>query len=415
MQRGGDRFEPGRVHPFSMTTNLQQNIWKYTLLLVANKRVYIAILGSYYLTIPGVTPKTIGLTLLAGSLSGFLFEIPSGYISDKIGHKHALVISRLSVLVSTLFFLFAESITFLIFGSIFLSVGLAFHSGTGSAFMHETLRALKREHDYTRIMGKISAIGFAVPIILTTLIPFLVSVSYKTPFLIALIIDLIGLLTVLSLTTPAVSPEEIKEIGVTNFKSVLKEGYKLNYFSIALFSGIVSASLFSIGGFRAAYQDFLLIPVIWYGVFFGAGRALASLMLAYSGKIKDYITLPILFRFQIITYTLLILLLGAVTISWVVVLVFIIINAFQWGLTKIDGGYHLDIIKSSKFKATLLSTAAQIEQIIAAIFGFGIGFMIEHISYQAGFFYFGLIFLIILAPLYFYISHRYKAGFYDGR
>ena len=57
---------------------LTANIWKYTLILIANKRVFIAILGAYYLTIPDIAAKEIGLILLVGQLTTFLFEIPSG-------------------------------------------------------------------------------------------------------------------------------------------------------------------------------------------------------------------------------------------------------------------------------------------------------------------------------------------------
>jgi len=397
-----------------MEKNLQNNIWKYALLLIANKRIFAAVLGAYYLTIPDVTPKIIGSILLAGSLSGFLFEIPSGYMSDKIGHKLTLVISRILMLMSTVFFLVANDVIFLILGALFLSASAAFQSGTGSAFMYETLKGLKREHDYVRVMGKISSIGFVVPIIFMVLVPFLVSVSYKIPFLVALVIDVIGLLAVISLVVPPVSQEHIEEIGATNFKQALQEGYRLNFFSIVLFSGIISGTLFSVGGFRAPYQTFLEIPVIWYGVFFGIGRAFASLMLAYSGKIKKYITLPYFYGFQLIIYTLLILVLGIISSRWVVVITFIVINVFQWGLDKIDEGYQLDIIKTSKFKATLLSTVSQIDQAVSAVSSFGVGFIIERVSYQYGFLYLGIIFFVLLFPLYLYIARRYKAGVYNN-
>ena len=383
-------------------------------MLIANKRIFVAILGAYYLTIAEVTPKVIGIILLAGSLSGFLFEIPSGYASDRIGHKYALVISRVLMLLSTIFFLVANNITFLILGAIFLSASAAFHSGAGSAFMHETLQGLKRENDYARVMGKISSIGFAVPIVFMVLVPFLVSVSYKMPFLIALVVDIIGLLSAISLTVPPIPQEHIEEIGATNFKRVLQEGYRLNYFGIALFSGIISGTLFSVGGFRAPYQTFLEIPVIWYGVFFGIGRALASLMLAYSGKIKKFITLTSFYKFQLTVYTLLFFVLGIIATWWVVVTAFIVINAFQWGLSKIDEGYQLNIIKSSKFKATLLSTGSQIDLAVAAVSSFGVGFLIDRVSYQYGFLYSGIIFLAILSPLYLYIVRKYRAGVYKN-
>lgn len=395
-----------------MENRLQSNIWKYALLLIANKRIFVAILGAYYLTIPDVTPKIIGIILLSGSLSGFIFEIPSGFMSDKIGHKKALVTSRILMLLSTIFFLLADNVIFLILGGILMSASAAFQSGTGSAFMHETLRGLKRENDYSSVMGKISSIGFAVPIVFMVLVPFLVSVSYKTPFRISLIIDLIGLFAAISLVVPPVSPEHIEEVGATNFKQVLQEGYRLNYFSIALFSGIISGTLFAVGGFRAPYQIILEIPVIWFGVFFGIGRALASLMLAYSGKIKKYLTFLSFYKFQLVLYALLILALGIISRWWVVVLIFIIINAFQWGLSRIDEGYQLDIIKSSKFKATLLSTGSQIDQAIGAVSSFGIGFVIERTSYQYGFLYLGIIFLAILFPLYLYIARKHKIGVY---
>ncbi|GAJ20495.1 unnamed protein product, partial [marine sediment metagenome] len=223
-------------------------------------------------------------------------------------------------------------IIFLILGGVLMSMGHAFHSGTGSAFMHETLRGLKRENDYAKVMGKISSVGFAVPIIFIVLTPFLVSVSFKTPFLIALVVDLVGILAAVFLVVPFVAQKEIEEIRLTKFKQVIGEGHRLNFFIFALFSGIVGGTLFGVGGFRAPYQLFLEIPVIWYGIFFGIGRMFASLMLAYSGKIREMTSLFSFYRFQLILYTLLIFVLGFISTWWVAVITFIVINAFQWGL-----------------------------------------------------------------------------------
>ena len=387
-----------------MKKNLQSNIWKYTLLLISNKRVFVAILGAYYLTVPGVTPQWIGTILLAGTLAGFLLEIPSGYVSDKIGHKKALVISRAMMLASTILFLAGEKIIFLVLASIFMSASNAFHSGTGSAFMHETLRALNKEKDYSKIMGKISSIGFAVPIIFMVLVPFLVSVNYKIPFIISLFVDLIGLFAAISLVRPPVLQEHIEEINATNFRQVVREGYNLKFFRFSIFVGIIAGVLFGISAFRAPYQLFIGIPVIWFGVFFGIGRALASLMLAYSGKIKE-LTKDVysFYKFRLVFYAVMIFILGTISVPWIVVFVFIISNAFQWGLSQVGAGYMLEIIRTSKFKATLLSVSSQIEEIFAAISVFGLGFAIERSSYSSGFLYLGIAFIAVLLPLYLYI------------
>ncbi len=386
---------------------LRSNIWKYALLLASNKRIFAAILGAYYLTIPGVTPQFIGIILSVGTIAGFVFEIPSGYIADKIGHKQALILSHFSFLASTLFFLFAHNLFFLILGGVFLSIAGAFHSGTGNAFVHETLRALGREHDYARVIGKTGAIGYAVPIALTAATPFLVSVSFRLPFLAALVVDFVGLVIAASLVSPPVRQEEVEEIRLTNFRQVMREGYRFHFFAFALFSGVVSGMILGIGGFRAPYQTFLAIPVIWYGVFHGIGRAGASLLSAYSGKIKAAFSRLSFYRFQLVLYTILIVSLGLIKTPWVVVPLFIILNAFQWGLNRVDSSYLLDVIKTSKFKATLLSTRSQIDKGVATVSAFVAGFLIERLSYQYGFLFMGLLFFAAVCPLYLYLKSRY--------
>lgn len=386
---------------------LESNIWKYTLILVANKRLFAAILSVYYLTIPDVNASWIGTFILIGSLAGFVFEVPSGYLSDKIGHKTALVISRIATLLSTLFFLFADSIQFLILGTIFLSIGSAFISGTGSAFMHETLRALGRESEYTKVIGKASSIGFAVPILLTVAIPFLVSINFKIPFLFALVVDFIGLCAALTLVKPPVPQERVDEIDVKRFRDVVKEGMEKRFFRYALFSGILFGALWTTGIFRGPYQESLGILVIWFGVLHGIGRVGASLLLAYSGRLRDLIR--DIHRFQtaqIIIYTALFMILALFTTWWVVASAFIILNAFQWGMSKVEEGYLLDMVRTSNFKATLLSLKALIGELATALIGFSMGLLIQHYGFQVGFAALGISLMLVLTMLHLYIIKR---------
>lgn len=391
-----------------MKKRLQSNIWKYALFLVANKRIFAAVLGVYFLTVPGVAPKEIGIILLAGNLAGFIFEIPSGYLSDKIGHKKALVFSRITMLTSTILFLIASDMLFLIMAGVFMSISQSFHSGTGSAFMHETLRGLKREKDYAKVMGKIGSLGFAIPIALTAAVPFLVGISFKAPFLAALLFDFVGLWAAMSLMTPPVKQKEIEEVRTTNFKQVMKEGYKLNFVPFALFSGVIMGVLFAAGGFRAPYQAFLEIPVIWYGVFHGTGRLIASILLAYSGKIKEGTTLFSFLGFRMIFFVVSVLVLGFISDWRIIIIVFIIVNAVQWGFSRVDNSYLVDIIKTSKFKATLLSVHSQVNQVVAGVFVFVGGIIIERYSYQFGYLCLGMALFLMLFPLYIYIVTKHR-------
>ncbi len=398
----------------TLKLQLERNIWKYAIFLITNKRIFAAILSAFYLTIPDVTASSIGLIILISTLASFLLEIPSGYVSDKLGHKEALVISRVLMLVSTTIFLFADSLWYLIAAGVMLSASQAFMSGTGSAFMHYTLRVLGREKDYAEVIGKVSSIGFAVPIIFTVLIPFLVIYGYKIPFLISLIFDIIGLLAALSLKKPPVTPEEIAEIGTKNFRQVLVEGYRLHFLAFALFSGILTGLLFASGVFRGAYQVVLEVPIIWFGVLFGIGRALASLMIFYTGKIKSLFTIYGFMKFQIILFVGLFGLLGLTDNVNLIISILILTNAFQWGLSEVSNSFLVEIIRDSKFKATLLSVRSQIYAMVAALSGLGLGYLIDATSYRLGYLGLAITFIILLVPLYLYIRHRRRDGHHQA-
>ncbi len=382
---------------------LSSNIWKYTLILVANKRVFVAIFGAYYLTIPGVLAKEIGLILLVGNMCGFLFEIPSGYASDKFGHRQTLIFARIAVLLSTVVFLFAEDLFWVCVASALLSLGQAFQSGTGSAFMHETLRDLGREKEYTQVMGKSSSIGFAIPAVLMTLVPFLVSWSMRGPFVVGLVMDIIGLWASLALVAPRVSQDHIEEVSKTNFVQVLKEGYHAGFFRFALFSGLTSGILMAVGSFRAVYQTDLGVPIIYFGIFFGTGRAIASVMLAYSGKMKTFLNAKRFYFAQFILYAFMIACLGVTRELWVIVLLFVVSNAFTWGLSQLDAGYMLDTIRTSKWKATLLSVSSQIDSIFSAAACYGLGLAIGYLSYRGGFLILTLCYIALGIPLLLYL------------
>ncbi|MHA1540934.1 MAG: MFS transporter [Alphaproteobacteria bacterium] len=364
---------------------LESNIWKFTIFNITNKRIFVAILSVYYMTIPDITIQNVGVILLLGNLAGFLFEIPSGYLSDKIGHKRTLVLSRIFMILSTSCFLMGTNLYFLSFGSILLSLAFAFTSGTASAFMHETLITLKRENDYGKVMGKIKSIGFAVPIILTILVPLLVNISYRLPFLIALFIDFIGLITAISFVSPKIKAEKIKEISATNFKQVIQKGKESGFLKWAIFFAFISGVGYALSAFRGPYQELLEIPVIYFGILLGVGRGIASLLLFFSGRFQRYFSLKSLVTFKFITYIILVGVLGFFSNLYFVATIFILLNSLEWGVSQIENTLLLQKIGKSRFKATLLSVRGQMMQIVSAFFAGGIGVLIHKTSYQTGF------------------------------
>lgn len=363
---------------------LESNIPKHCLYLITNKRTFLAIFGVYLMTSTGGTEQAIGVTVFVGSLVGFLLEVPSGFIADTIGHKKALVLARVALLLSTAMYLIGGNLFFFILGSIFLSIGQAFTSGTGIALMHETLTALGRDHEYTKIIGRIRGIGFAIPAMITMTLPFLVTIHLKAPFVVALIIDLIGLFVALSYVTPPVH-RNIEELHSTNIKPIIHEVKNFKVLRYILFMAISNGAIGAVMSFSDAYQSFLNIPIIYYGVFWGIGQLLVAFFLFFSHYLKELFTFHQFLLFRLITIVGIFSLLTLITLPWAVVVLFIIVVINHRAFGEILNHHLLQIIKDSPYKATILSIRALFSIMVTGVSALCIGIMIKHFGFQIAF------------------------------
>ena len=74
-----------------------------------------------------------------------VFEVPSGYLSDRVGRKFTLILSALAGLVSTLMQGFGSEFWMFALAQVALGAHIAFASGTDSALLYESLADEGRE------------------------------------------------------------------------------------------------------------------------------------------------------------------------------------------------------------------------------------------------------------------------------
>lgn len=361
---------------------IEANIWKYTVLLICNKRTFITILGVYFLTFPSVEVQTVGLIMSIGSLVGFLLEIPSGYISDKVGHKRAIVISRISSLASTSLFLVGTNIWIMALGVIMNEIAHAFLSGTGTAFFQETLQELKKERQHAKIHGKVKSIGFTAPIPLIIAVPFLVEISFKVPFMVAVAIDIVGLVAAISLVQPRKSKAEIKEIGAQNYKSVLEEIHKRGFTSYMVYGAIVASFVAALSRFREIYQESIGIPVVFFGLLWGVSRVIIASTLPLNHHITERISFEKFLLLKNSTTAILIGILAFVESVYITIPILILITSIGLMFSSAKSHYQMQIIGKSNFKATIISTANQLRQIMVVISVALGGYIISQHGYQ---------------------------------
>lgn len=390
------------------SNSLESNFAKFAALLVVDKRVYGAILSLFYLSMPNVETQHIGIILLLGCLAGFVFEIPSGYVADKIGHKNTIILSRIFMIISTLSYILSTNIYFLFVGAIFFSLAIACMTGSSTAFMYDTLKKLNREDEYSKIIGKASSIGYIIPTIFMMSASFLAQYDFKYIFAVSLVLDILGLIIAISLVDVKHSAEHKQEVKNTKFKSVFKEFFNTGFAPYAFLGAFIGGILIGIRGYVDPFQEFAGADIALFGVFLGLSRLTSGIISYYSGSLKNVFTINSFFVFRTALFSLLFIGLGFVS-SWQgVVLIMILINTINLGLHEVSKHFDLELIQTSKFKATLLSIKSQIHQLFQALCGLALGFMVAKYSYNDSFMFLGFAFKIVCMICLLYIVFKRK-------
>ena len=83
-----------------------------------------------------------------------LWEVPSGYFSDRIGRRPTLIIAGFALMLAYIAFLASDDFAGFIVGQILIALGMAMMSGTDSAFLYDSLLGCDRADEYEKWEAK---------------------------------------------------------------------------------------------------------------------------------------------------------------------------------------------------------------------------------------------------------------------
>ncbi|KHE71481.1 MFS transporter [Halobacillus sp. BBL2006] len=132
-----------------------------------------------YLGDKGMTFGQIGILEAFLHLAIVLFEVPTGMVADLYGRKISLMLGNFFSILYGLFMMISGS--FSLFTLAFMSMGLmiTFHSGAEQAFAYDTLKSEKRENDYTKVVGSMTALALLSLSLAKFLGGFLAEISWE--------------------------------------------------------------------------------------------------------------------------------------------------------------------------------------------------------------------------------------------
>ncbi len=81
-------------------------------------------------------------------LAVVLFEVPSGYLSDRIGRRTTLMMAALFAIASYLTFIFATAFPVFAIAQVLLAGAIAFQSGSDNSLLYDSLVVTGRENEY---------------------------------------------------------------------------------------------------------------------------------------------------------------------------------------------------------------------------------------------------------------------------
>ncbi len=134
-----------------LETNLRYLLWQKSL-----------VTAYFHLPIVVLFWQDLGLSMLqimilqaAFSMMTVVLELPSGIFADLRGRVSALRIAALFNFIGIVLYCRADGFLDLLVAEMFLAVFVAMQSGADSALLYDSLKGLKREDQYPRVLGNL--------------------------------------------------------------------------------------------------------------------------------------------------------------------------------------------------------------------------------------------------------------------
>lgn len=326
------------------------------------------------------------------SLSLFLFEIPSGYFSDRLGRRLTLIIGALALPIGLIFYAFGSSFRAFICGEAILGFGFAMCSGTESALIYDTLLKTKKRALYHKIEGFAEFITRLGSTTASFLGGILALIIFRLPFYINILTGIIMFLVALTFVEPG-RQRKSKLHPLQDILNIVGDSLRHpEILSIIIFYAAMTATgLISVWGYLIFLKEHnfpLVLNGLWFAVFqlcSGFGAILSHKLSKTIGRTNSYLILlivPVVF-----------IIFGIMDYSWLSFLAFF--NSFIWGFSLPFFLEEVNKLITSDIRATVLSTGSMAGRILFVILSPIFGFLADKISLNSSFIFLASVFLLL--------------------
>ena len=221
---------------------------------------------AFFLYFSSVIPLSQVLWLEAVYYIGVaVFEVPSGYISDRMGRRPTLLFSALCLTTAYLLFFFGGSFWIFAIAQLLLASGFACASGTDTALHFESLKELGREQEFVMRETRALKLSFIAGAIGALVGGALALFSLKTVYLASAMAGTASIVVLFCFAEPAVEKKQSMRGFVRQVPFLLRKSWSKNLRFFTLFSASMTMMVHVPYEFYQPYIEKLALPVLLMG------------------------------------------------------------------------------------------------------------------------------------------------------
>lgn len=134
----------------------------------------------------GISVAEIAEFKFALMVTTLLLELPSGILADRFGRRLAMVLAAVGWIAANAIYLTSSTFLGFLAAEVLIALGMSMISGTDQAIIYESLEALGRKDEFSKVWGRAVTISLAAGAAASVLSGQLAAVWIRLPFAVVL-------------------------------------------------------------------------------------------------------------------------------------------------------------------------------------------------------------------------------------
>ena len=344
--------------------------------------------------------------------AGAIMEVPSGAISDTLGHRRALVLGSLFQGLGMALYLGA-SFWWIFAGSFAYWVGGTLMTGTLSALFYERIKELGREKEYQKLSGRATAVSHGFGIVSMALASLAYVFMWWLPFVIG-IVQFIAAAAVIGTFTPAAQKKSVsKEEGHASLWGHFPVAWKAfrkqkALFWLSVFNALIIGGMFAMIEFQQIVLENAGLAVALLGSYYAVKRLVAVVLAPNVHVFTKHFKAPQLMMLMGMITAAHLIVIALLSNPYAIALVFMV-GAATGIIIKVAVSDYSNRLIEKGSRATTLSMKNFLMNVVMILFTFVIGWVSSVLSIESIYGWAGVLMAILLVIGFGPLARSYKS------